>query len=260
MNKAARKKPSFADGPPETFKPFALQSPDTWITKLAWRARMLADLQAASICDDLLPHLQHAKGCVVDIGCGDMPYRHLARQELQYVGFDVAHAQQVFGYNKKGVEPFDGKVIPMPDNSADLVLCTEVLEHHPAPQPLIQEMYRVAKPGAKVVATVPWSARMHYLPEDYHRYSSRTLRDMFAAFATVDVTARGTDVTAICNKLMVVFMRSAAAVPKLSAKGCMGTLALGWAMPMALAFGQLSLRGHVGSANDPLGFTVVATK
>lgn len=249
-----------ADPSPETFQPFALQSPDTWMTKLVWRARMLAELQAATIRNDVQPHLQSTKGCVVDIGCGDMPYRHLAKEDLQYVGFDVAHADCVFGYKKEGVSRFDGRVIPMPDASADLVLCTEVLEHHPTPQPLIHEMHRIAKPGSKVVATVPWSARMHYLPEDYYRYSSRTLKDMFSRFSKVEVTPRGTDVTAICNKLMVVFMRSVAAVPKRSLKGCLGALTLGWVMPGALAIGQLSLRGHVGSTNDPLGFTVVATK
>jgi SAM-dependent methyltransferase len=260
MTAAAQRKPQIGHHAPEGFAPFALEAPDTWRSKLAWGARQLADFQFASVRNDLLPYMQKAQGCVVDVGCGDMPYRHLAAASSRYVGFDVAHASHVFGYRKTDVLLFDGLTIPLVDESADLVICTEVLEHHPNPTALVKEMHRIAKKDAPVVVTVPWSARMHYLPEDYCRYTSRRLEEMFSLFDKVTVKPRGTDVTAVCNKMIVIFMRSVAGLAQLSPKACAGVLGLGWLMPGAIALGNLSLRSDIGSDQDPLGFTIVAFK
>ena len=41
------------------------------------------------------------------------------------------------------------------DNSFDLVVCTEVIEHVGSPKALIQEIFRIVKPGGSVVMTFP---------------------------------------------------------------------------------------------------------
>ena len=45
--------------------------------------------------------------------------------------------------------------LPFVDNSFDVVLCTEVLEHTVAPDVVIRELMRVARPGARVVVSIP---------------------------------------------------------------------------------------------------------
>ena len=55
----------------------------------------------------------------------------------------------------EGCEP--GR-IPLPDSSVREFLASHVLEHIRAPLPLMQELHRVAKPGAKLVVRVPYGS------------------------------------------------------------------------------------------------------
>lgn len=45
--------------------------------------------------------------------------------------------------------------LPLPDGTATVVLCTEVLEHVPRPATVMAELVRIAAPGARFVITVP---------------------------------------------------------------------------------------------------------
>lgn len=49
----------------------------------------------------------------------------------------------------------DCNPIPIEDDTGDLVVCTEVLEHVPDPAVFLAELVRVAKPGAQLLITVP---------------------------------------------------------------------------------------------------------
>jgi ubiquinone/menaquinone biosynthesis C-methylase UbiE len=49
----------------------------------------------------------------------------------------------------------NAEAIPLPDNSYDKLLCSDVLEHCRNPAIVIDEICRVAKPGAAVVLSVP---------------------------------------------------------------------------------------------------------
>jgi 2-polyprenyl-3-methyl-5-hydroxy-6-metoxy-1,4-benzoquinol methylase len=45
--------------------------------------------------------------------------------------------------------------IPFPDNTFDIVVSSEVIEHVPDPYKAMQELYRVLKPGGTMVLTTP---------------------------------------------------------------------------------------------------------
>jgi len=45
--------------------------------------------------------------------------------------------------------------LPSPDNSLDIVLSSEVVEHLPDPMPALKEMRQVLKPGGYAVITTP---------------------------------------------------------------------------------------------------------
>jgi SAM-dependent methyltransferase len=65
----------------------------------------------------------------------------------------------------------DGAYLPLAPDSFDAVICTEVLEHVPDPRLLIEESYRVLRPGGRFVATVPFLYRIHSDPYDFGRYT-----------------------------------------------------------------------------------------
>ena len=62
-------------------------------------------------------------------------------------------------------------------------------------------MRRVLKPGGTLLATVPFSARVHYAPYDVHRFTKYALTEMFAGFEAVTIEERGNDLAVIANKL-----------------------------------------------------------
>ena len=58
------------------------------------------------------------------------------------------------------------------DDVADLVLCTEVLEHTKDPAFVIKELYRIAKQGGIVILTTPFVWPVHEAPNDYYRFTN----------------------------------------------------------------------------------------
>ncbi len=49
----------------------------------------------------------------------------------------------------------DGTNLPFPENSFDLILCTEMLEHTPSPSALLREVARVKKPQGIFILSTP---------------------------------------------------------------------------------------------------------
>src|SRR5205814_177285 len=66
----------------------------------------------------------------------------------------------------------DGRVVPYTDASFDAVICTQVLEHSVDPDALLREMWRVLRPGGRLLITVPFMWGLHETPFDFRRYSS----------------------------------------------------------------------------------------
>jgi len=242
----------------EQFQPLAIPRPDTFCNWLKFQARLLIDFQFKTIYDDLKKFLPEVKGKVLDVGCGSNPYKHLfTSQGVWYCGIDIYEAGW-FGYENSQSLKFDGQRIPFSDESFDYCLCTEVLEHVEEPQKLVDEIYRVLKSKAGGVITVPWSARNHYIPYDYYRFTPSTLTRYFKNFKSHKVVPRGTDITVIVSKIIVIYCRNI----KLSKKVLLWpakliiAIALLPLVILAVFIGHLSLLFHTGSKDDPLGYTI----
>lgn len=245
---------------PEGFRPAVIRPPTGRLGRLVFHARRAVNLQMNTVYRDLQRGLSGAVGTVLDVGCGQSPYRHLLDPAVtRYIGLEIADAGK-FDVQNTDVLAFDGKNIPLEDQSCDLVLCTEVLEHVQDYQRLVDEVHRVLKPGGRALVTVPWSARFHYAPFDYFRYTPSQLTQMFSHFTDVRVTPRGSDVSAIASKLVVLFARHLK-------PGSLGQ-ALAWplwlmALPVlgsSLVAAHVSLALGLGSTEDPLGYTLLAQK
>lgn len=174
-------------------------------------ARRFLDLQAGSIWRDLQCVLPHVTGTIVDVGCGAQPYRSLIRCTATYIGIDDAASKDHFGYDIPDTLYFSGSHWPIADSSADFVLCTETLEHVPDAVQFLGEAFRCLAPGGKLLITVPFAARWHFVPHDYWRFTPSGLAWLLrnSGFAQIRVYARGNSFTVACYKVMALLMRLA---------------------------------------------------
>lgn len=251
----------------EGFQPRAHWAPTTPLRRLLFLLRLTGDLQTNTIYRDLRRELAGFSGRLLDVGCGNSPFRHLLDPAVtRYQGVDVAVATD-FGYQNPDTVYYDGHVLPFPDASFDAVLCTEVLEHIAEPAETIREIYRVLKPGGRLLLTIPWSARFHYQPHDYHRYTPSMLLQLFAAFPTPVVRPRGTDLSSIASKVVVGYARNVLALkPVRPADWLLWPVRLLVAVAafpllmLTLFLGHCGILWGLGSGDDPLGYTVTARK
>jgi predicted SAM-dependent methyltransferase len=69
------------------------------------------------------------------------------------------------------------------DNSFEIILCAEVLEHLHTPSKAIAEFYRVLKPGGLLLLTTRFVFPLHDAPGDYYRYTKYGLRHLLKDFS-----------------------------------------------------------------------------
>lgn len=73
------------------------------------------------------------------------------------------------------------KEFPIAENSFDNITCFNVLEHIYDYDNLISESYKVLKPEAKFIGSVPFLVNYHADPNDYWRYTWQTLERIFVS-------------------------------------------------------------------------------
>ena len=69
--------------------------------------------------------------------------------------------------------------IPVEDARFDYVLFNQVLEHVPYPRKALGELFRVLKPGGKLLCTVPLFYEEHEQPYDFFRYTQFAHKHLF---------------------------------------------------------------------------------
>ena len=106
-------------------------------------------------------------GKLLDFGCGSKPYEKLFKNSNNYVGVEVSSNKE----NLKSDIYYNGIALPFADNSFDSVLCTEVFEHVEQLDDVIIELYRVLKPGGRMIVTTPFMCVEHEMPYDFRRFT-----------------------------------------------------------------------------------------
>lgn len=133
----------------------------------------------------LIHRLGQNASCI-DIGCGTgLVTRHLPGRA---VGIDLnpRNLQKARGYAPAArfvLCDAEGSA-PMRDQSFDIAVCTEMLEHLLHPRRVLDEIHRVLRPGGWLIGSVPgrsiiWklrglsSSRGHFAQEPYHKHYRR---------------------------------------------------------------------------------------
>lgn len=141
------------------------------------------------------------KGTLVDLGCGEAPYKRYFLQFAKvYIGVDWTNTL----HNSKAdiVSNLNEKIM-LEESSADSIISISVLEHLCEPQIFINESYRILKEDGVMVLQVPWQWWVHEEPYDYFRYTPFGLIYMFekAGFTDIEVEAQSGFFTMIILKI-----------------------------------------------------------
>lgn len=148
-----------------------------------------------SIFDALNSNLGFFRGNLLDVGCGKMPYKDFLVKNCSisaYTGVDLESAK-IYGANVQPDVFWDGKKLPFADQSFQTALLTEVLEHCPEPQLVLNEIFRVLPENGHLFITVPFLWPLHEVPHDAYRYTPFTLQRLLngAGFKEVEICAHG---------------------------------------------------------------------
>ena len=124
-----------------------------------------------------------AGGLIFDIGSGDSPYRDLWGR-ARYLAIDLSNPEA----------DLHGSILslPVPSQSADWVVCTEVLEHIFETERALAELRRVLKPGGSLLLSTPLVMGRHEAC-DFFRFTPECLERHLAAagFEKIEIQARG---------------------------------------------------------------------
>lgn len=87
----------------------------------------------------------------------------------------------------------DVQNLPFEDNSIEVILLFSVLEHVENPFDAASELYRVLKPGGKLLGSVPfiWPYHAAKLYKDYWRFSKDGLTILFKNFSAIEIVKAG---------------------------------------------------------------------
>lgn len=226
--------------------------------------RRWVDLQFGSIWRDLAALLPRVQGTLADVGCGAQPFRDLIPPHVRYIAVDIADAEAQFGYHTADTRYFHGSVLPLADEETNTVLCTETLEHVPETGPFLRELARVLSPHGRLILTVPFAARWHFVPHDYWRYTPSGLGQLLAAagFHDVHIYARGGALAVAAYKVLGLVLALLAGYGRHGPRSwhwrllgiCLSPIAA-----LAALAGNLGLM-FPGATEDTLGYTVLAHK
>lgn len=189
---------------------------------------------------------------VLDIGAGQSDFKEI-----------------IFKFNKCSLDfyPYPGVDVvcdftsgfPFKDNSFDVVILSNVLEHVAEPENLLKECYRALKPQGMVLGAVPFLIKIHQRPYDFYRYTDINLEHILkkANFSEIKITPAFMIYIIVFNAVTEFFIdliKKSSFLPKLFFRAVWKIVRLGFKI-----FAPF-LKKYPGDKDSPLGYLFKAAK
>ena len=130
----------------------------------------------------------------LDLGCGRGEFlKGFISCGVKGYGIDRSSAAKKY-CPEANLKIFDleNNLLPYPNNYFDVVYSKSVIEHFYYPEKLIEEIFRILKPGGKIITLTPdWEFNIRIYFEDYtHRtpFTKSSLRDIKLIHGFVNVS------------------------------------------------------------------------
>ena len=157
-------------------------------------------LHYRSLFPALLKASVHARGRLLDIGCGNKPYKQMfAGRITEHLGCDVVQSSE------RRVDIIcPATQIPLEDASFDTIFCTQVIEHVADHRGLVREAFRLLKSGGALILSGPMYWHLHEVPYDFFRFTKYGFRYILeeAGFSVDTVESNGGK-WALCGQVLI---------------------------------------------------------
>ena len=112
----------------------------------------------------------HARGELLDVGCGSRPFEPLFQGRVtRYWGVDLSRSPYL---GDRAPDAFArAERLPFRDASFDTVLGLSMTTYFPEPERLVGELARVTRPGGTLLLEFTQMAPLHDEPNDYFRFT-----------------------------------------------------------------------------------------
>ncbi len=118
---------------------------------------------------------KYCRGHILDLGCGNKPYESLYTPVTEkQTGCDAIQSSD----NRVDVICL-ATDLSFGNNTFDSILCSQVLEHVYDHKKMMEEAFRVLKPGGSMVLSVPFAWELHEEPYDFFRFTRHALLELF---------------------------------------------------------------------------------
>jgi len=133
---------------------------------------------------------------ILDIGCNDGTITQVMKEMgNEVIGVDFEEVVEIAKRNHHDIQfiSFDASnIFPIDDNSFDVVIATELIEHLIDDELFLNECYRILRPGGRLMLTTPnftfirnriWLLFGRYVDEytHIHKYTFRNVRKIIKA-------------------------------------------------------------------------------
>lgn len=157
-------------------------------------------LHYRSLFSDLEKASAHAHGRLLDIGCGNKPFKKMFDGRIsEHVGCDVVQSSE----SQVDVICLATE-LPFKDASYETVLITQVIEHVADHQALLREAYRVLRGNGSLILSGPMYWPLHEEPYDFFRFTEYGFRFLLEriGFTEIEIASNGGK-WALCGQVLV---------------------------------------------------------